>query len=257
MLSMADVEDVYEVTYVPKEKFIVHMEGRDLEFVRRNKMYVADMSDWIDYSVSIEKDYAFMTIQEREHLLTRKEKERALKAKEFVRVAGYPSEREAVSMIRDGNIDGMPHEVSDVKDYFDVYDVPIASVRGKWTHKKAAARLTADDGIREQRKEQKFTSDVLHINGESFLISVSSPLELTINSHLSGLSTEDVGAALQSQVRLIESRGYRCTYIMVDPQRSLVALQGKFPGITIDISGAGDHLPKVDAKIRRVKELYR
>ena len=44
---------------------------------------------------------------------------------------------------------------------------------------------------------------------------------------------------------------------MVDPQRSLVALQGKFPGITIDVSGAGDHLPKVDAKIRRVKELYR
>ena len=36
-----------------------------------------------------------------------------------------------------------------------------------------------------------------------------------------------------------------------------MALVGKFPGVLIDISGAGDHLTKVDIKIRRIKETYR
>ena len=36
-----------------------------------------------------------------------------------------------------------------------------------------------------------------------------------------------------------------------------MALAGKFPGVLIDISGAGNHLPKVDSKIRRIKETYR
>ena len=37
----------------------------------------------------------------------------------------------------------------------------------------------------------------------------------------------------------------------------MVALKEKFPDILIYISGAGDHLPKVDIKIRRIKETYR
>ena len=44
---------------------------------------------------------------------------------------------------------------------------------------------------------------------------------------------------------------------MVDPQRALAALEGKFLGTVIDVSGAGDHLHKVDAKMRRIKEMYR
>jgi hypothetical protein len=34
-------------------------------------------------------------------------------------------------------------------------------------------------------------------------------------------------------------------------------LQGSFPGIEIDVSGAGDHLDKLDTKTRRLKELMR
>jgi hypothetical protein len=30
-----------------------------------------------------------------------------------------------------------------------------------------------------------------------------------------------------------------------------------FPGVEVDVGGAGDYVPKVDAKICRIKELYR
>jgi hypothetical protein len=41
-LSFADVEDLYDITHVQKQAFIVHMGDKDLVFSRREKLYVAD-----------------------------------------------------------------------------------------------------------------------------------------------------------------------------------------------------------------------
>ncbi len=43
----------------------------------------------------------------------------------------------------------------------------------------------------------------------------------------------------------------------VDPQSAFQGLRTQFPGVVIDVGGARDFVAKVDAKIRRVKELYR
>ena len=45
--------------------------------------------------------------------------------------------------------------------------------------------------------------------------------------------------------------------VITDPPRGLVTLQHKLPCVNVEIRGAGDHLPKVDAKIKRTKETYR
>ena len=49
VLCMADVEDLYKVTYISGVSYTVHMTKRDLVFHRRNKMYVANMQDWETY----------------------------------------------------------------------------------------------------------------------------------------------------------------------------------------------------------------
>jgi hypothetical protein len=38
VLSFADVEDLYEISYVQKEAFVVHMPTGDLVFSRRDKL---------------------------------------------------------------------------------------------------------------------------------------------------------------------------------------------------------------------------
>jgi hypothetical protein len=43
--------------------------------------------------------------------------------------------------------------------------------------------------------------------------------------------------------------------VYVDPQSALKTLATKFEGVSIDVGGA--FVPKVDAKIRRIKERYR
>jgi hypothetical protein len=45
--------------------------------------------------------------------------------------------------------------------------------------------------------------------------------------------------------------------VYVDPQSGLTCLQRKFSGMKVDITGAGDHLDKLDVRIRRLKELMR
>jgi hypothetical protein len=62
---------------------------------------------------------------------------------------------------------------------------------------------------------------------------------------------------LQGHLNIIRSRGFVPTIVHTDPQTGFRALTGSFPGVMIDIGGAGDYVPKVDQKIRRIKELYR
>jgi hypothetical protein len=111
-------------------------------------------------------------------------------------------------------------------------------------------------GAMVQQTMQELCTD-MHAAGEKFLISVCSPLELTIVSHTESLSMEALGACLQKQINLLRSRGFKVRWVLVDPHKSLVGLAGSFPGTVIDAGGAGDHLDKVDAKIRRIKELMR
>jgi hypothetical protein len=104
---------------------------------------------------------------------------------------------------------------------------------------------------------QQLVADVVHVASEKFLLSISSPLELLLVYHLSSLTAQELGNALQKHFNTFCSRGFEPKVVYVDPQSGLKSLQGSFPGIEIDVSGAGDHLDKLDTKTRRLKELMR
>jgi hypothetical protein len=256
IISQSDVEELYHMTYVHGESITVHMGDRDIIFYKKDKMYVADFSEWIqkdsvtnDYYEAGDIDLVLMTAQERESLYTKKEVERAREAGEF--------EKEAVHLIRDGNLVNVPYSVDDIRRYYTIYGPQVAAVRGKTTKQHAKSAERADMGAMEQQTMQELCTDVMYAAGEKFLISVCSPLELTIVSHTESLSMEALGGCLQKQINLLRSRGFEARRVLVDPHKSLVGLAGSFPGTTIDAVGAGDHLDKVDAKIRRVKETMR
>jgi len=47
ILSMANVEDVYPITYEQGVSITVHMDDRNMVFAHQDKMYIADFSEWI------------------------------------------------------------------------------------------------------------------------------------------------------------------------------------------------------------------
>jgi hypothetical protein len=62
-----------------------------------------------------------------------------------------------------------------------------------------------------------------------------------------------LGPALQGQIDLLRSKGFSPTRVYVDSQSALKTLTMKFENVCVDMGGASDFVPKVDAKIRRIK----
>ena len=93
--------------------------------------------------------------------------------------------------------------------------------------------------------------------GGTYVVSVAHPLELTITIPAKSRNMEHLGEAIMAQVKMLQLRGFTVDRLMVDPERYLLALENKIPGLFIDPVGAGDHLHKVDARIRRLKDIMR
>jgi hypothetical protein len=55
VLSFSEVEDTYDITYIPCQAFVVHLPERDIVFKRRGKLYIADFAR--DSQVHVTKAY--------------------------------------------------------------------------------------------------------------------------------------------------------------------------------------------------------
>ncbi len=115
VLSFAEVEELYNITYMPRAAFIVHLPEQDLEFKRKGKLYVADFTE--------HKPLYVMQVY------TKAEEERAKRAYELVRNSGYPSYQEAIHLVEDGNIAQLPElTAEDVRRAYDLYGNPLEYV---------------------------------------------------------------------------------------------------------------------------------
>ena len=108
-----------------------------------------------------------------------------------------------------------------------------------------------------EEKRHALSSDVMHIDGQIFLVTTCEPLQLTLQCPLTSESHNQLGIGLQGQLNILQSQGFIPTIIYTDPAKGFTSLVGAFPGVVLDPSGAGDHVAKADAKIRRIKELHR
>jgi len=199
-----------------------------------------------------------MTTEEREALFDKSTVKRTQEAGTFIINAGYPSEHVAIDLVRNGNINNVPFDVQDVKNYFEIYGTPVAAIRGKTTENKSITkRDNYDSGLREQITIQEQISDVMHVAGRKFLVSMMSPLQIVLAVPITVMRREALGKSLQSHVDLVRMFGFDVRIIFVDPFKALAGLRGSIPGVEIQPTGAGDHLPKLDIRIRRLKEMAR
>ena len=248
VLSFSDVEDMYPITYVPGESFIVHLPDRNIEFKRRGKLYVALWEEAANI---------LTTVQEAESFYSKAEVKRAKEAHDFIKSSGYPSMDELIHLVEDGNILEMPGiSRADIKRAYDIYGLPVEYVRGKLT-KKRAGRQRFEPALQGSEKDQVLYSDVMHIDDTHYLITVCDPLNLTIQTPVDKETATVLGLALQGHLQVLRERSFTPKIVHVDPASAFVALRTQFPGVIIDVGGARDFVAKVDAKIRRIKDTYR
>jgi len=247
VLCFVDVMELYEISFDPVVGFTVHMPDRDLVFKQRGKLFVADFIEEGVVGAMVLSTQAF----------TKAEVERAKRAYEFIENAGYPSYQEAVNMLQDGNISNMPSlNAEDIRRADALFGYPPAYVRGRLTWRKAARAIVDDDLILDE-KRQKMHTDVMHLDRHHFVVTVCEPLMLTLQAHIARETLEILGATLQNQIQILRSKGFRPVRIYSDPQSAFRGLTNKFESMEVDTGGAEDFVPVFDAKIRRIKEVYR
>jgi hypothetical protein len=248
VLSFADIEDLYNITYVQKRAFMVNMGGRDLVFNRREKLYVAGWGT---------ENTGAATVQENEQLHMKEEVRRAKLAHEFIKNSGYPSLGEAVHLLTVGNMRNIPVLLpADVERAYNIYGPHPEYVRGQMV-KKMATRVPVDHTLQYVDKNLKLYTDVMHIDYKMFLVSVVDPLNLTLQCKIERESRQDLGMGLQGQLAILQSRNFNPNIVYVNSQSAFRTTTQDFPGVEVDVGGAADYVSKVDAKIRRIKETYR
>jgi hypothetical protein len=97
----------------------------------------------------------------------------------------------------------------------------------------------------------------MHIVGNMFLITVTDPLNLTLQYKIENEGRMSLGIALQNQIAVLQSRAFEPKIVYTDPHSTFRSMTREFPGVEIDIGGKGDYVAKVDVKIRRIKETFR
>jgi len=255
VLSQAQVKKQgIKITYNDEEGYYnLHAKNGNIKFVLKGDLYLADFREYVtDRAISA------MTTKQREEMFERSVVKRAQEAGTFIRSAGYPSEQAAINLVRSGNINNIPVQVSDIKNYFEIYGVPIAAIRGRTTQDKhITVREDFDYGLKEQVTIQEMVADIIHVAGVKFMVSLSSPLQIVLMVPTPSLSKLALGKALQQHLDLLRMFGFDARIVFVDPFKSLVGLRGTIPGVEVQATGAGDHLPKLDIRIRRIKEMAR
>jgi hypothetical protein len=91
---------------------------------------------------------------------------------------------EAVYLVEDGNICGMPTLTrEDIRRAYEIYGSPPQYVRGKMTKKKII-RTIIDEDLMLDEKRQVLYSDVMHVDSNKFLITVCESLQLIIQNRI-------------------------------------------------------------------------
>jgi hypothetical protein len=123
--------------------------------------------------------------------------------------------------------------------------------------KKKVGRMQVDLGLRSTDKTLRLYTDIMHIEGNMFLITVMDPLNLTLPFKIENESRMSLGIALQNHIAVLQSRAFEPRIIYTDPHSTFRSMTREFPGVEIDVGGRGDYVAKVDVKIRRIKETFR
>jgi hypothetical protein len=154
------VKDMYNIMYLCKEAFVVHMPERDLIFKQMVGLYTAE---W-DAVASLHA-----MVQENKLLYSKEQVRRAKESHEFHKNSDYPLLAEALHLLTNGKVWDIPLLMKeDLEWAYQMYGQHPEYDRGKPT-KRVVGHMKVDESLCSTEKNLKMHSNVMHIDGKKFL----------------------------------------------------------------------------------------
>jgi hypothetical protein len=202
--------------------------------------------------------FAVDTVQSRKTSYSKEELIRAERARDAIRMLGFPSDGGLYYNITHGVFIDNPITQRDLEIAADIYGRDVASLMGKATIPPAIRDSMVIVNQSFDKKLDMFT-DIMFVEELPFMVSVLKPIGLILVTNLTkSKKTEYMESILTDQVNIIKSRGFSINRISVDPARELAGLSffgiDKIPVITV---GPNTHVHIAERYIRTIKDRCR
>lgn len=199
------------------------------------------------------------TVADNEAMHTVAEVKRAKAAQEAIKRAGYPSMAQFLKMINSGALIDCPVTAADLKLCHDIYGPDIASLKGKGKQRKSKPVLDTSIPMAVIQR-QSLHADIMFVDREPYLVTVSKPMHLMMVTHLGGSrSALALSKAIKEHLAGYTSRGFMPTMIFSDNEGGIVSIVSELhnAGVAVNLASPGQHVPVVENAIRLIKERVR
>jgi hypothetical protein len=132
---------------------------------------------------------------------------------------------------------------ADMHRAYELYGIHPENVYGKMVKKNALRAVVDDNPILDEKKQTLYT-DVIHIHGSKFVVTVCEPLQLMLQCKIEQETQQVLRMTLQGQLELLCSHGFTPTVVHTDLQSVFHMLTMQFPRVMIDIGGRHRRLCK-------------
>ena len=154
--------------------FLWNTGKRVFEFRLKDGLYVCNIADFSGASVRV-----VSTVVENEAQFTKREVQAARTARRLTAQLGYISDADLIKTIQSGAIMNCPVTVQDVQRARAIYGPDIASLKGKTTWKRPPV-VRIEQVPRPLQSAQTLHVDIMFVESDPYLVSVSEPLDLTM-----------------------------------------------------------------------------
>lgn len=200
------------------------------------------------------------TVEENESHLTPEQLKQAKRAVELMENLANISPKMLAQMLNNGNAVESHITPADIRRAMETYGNRKSVTKGKTTHQKADKVRFEMLPPREQQR-QTLNVDITWVDKQKFLTCVAKPSNYAMVHAINSRNPHDVGAALHNMIGKYMSYNYKPDVILTDKEGAIKVLtpelERTYPGLKINPTGAGDHVPVIERFHRTLKERAR
>jgi hypothetical protein len=213
ILSFGNVVNTcYSVTYnTNNDCYIVQASetGYCYTFSRDDSnIYFCDLDTMVTNHITNHSTLLVTTVSDKKKNYTKRQIKSADLARDYQRKLGYASPGQLIKMIGQGKLNNGKISAQDVVRALDIYGPDLGSLKGKTTSHKAQLEEEVPL-ITQQFESQTMYLDLMFVNKEPFVLSVTNPLEYVIVSKLSKRDKWILWSSLESQILYITKYGFK------------------------------------------------
>ena len=258
ILSLALVEEKYKVTYESDiSLFIVHIGDKKIPFRKSAEgLYY--------YKPNITKKHSMVqTVEENKTFYSKRQVDRAKRARELLHALGCPSIADFKKAIKMNAIKDCPVTVEDIDIAESIYGPDVATLRGKTTRSRPTPVVSDIISIPTEliaaQHNVELCIDTLFVNGLAFLSTVSMNIKYRTCEFVKSRKIPDYRSVLARVILLYQNAGFRIKCIYADSEYEPVLEQFKSqpPHIDYNLASTDEHVPAAERNIRVIKERIR